>query len=139
MIKNSFLKNGISEFWLEALIVFIQTYSQIVNYNVFIHVCVHNKNMSYTKIVITNFRVKLRKLSFILFSQIQMRKEKFPQTCEFWIIKVVLFIVSSPDSVGVDNVNLKNEISAISHGQIFRGDTCRTWSASYLFPKSGDN
>ena len=36
---------------------------------------VHNLNMNFTKIVITNFHEKLRKLSFMFFSEIQIIKD----------------------------------------------------------------
>ena len=49
-LKNSFLKNGIIEFWSETLIVSISTYSSNDNY-------FDNQNEISTKIVITNFCV----------------------------------------------------------------------------------
>ena len=59
IFENSFFKNGKLEFWSEALISYILSYSSNDN-------LVHNQNMIYTKIVFTNFRENLLKLSFIV-------------------------------------------------------------------------
>ena len=68
IFEDSSLKNGILEFWSEALIVSILTYYSNDNY-------VHNRIMIFIKIVITNFHEKWRKLSIMSFSEIQIIKD----------------------------------------------------------------
>ena len=58
VLETSFLKNDIFKFRFETLIVSFLRYSSNDNE-------VHNQNMNATKIVITNFRGKLQKISFI--------------------------------------------------------------------------
>ena len=55
MFENSFLKNGVLEFWSKALIASILTYSSNDNE-------VHNQNMISTKVVFTNFCRKRTKI-----------------------------------------------------------------------------
>ena len=59
--------------------------------------------MTSTVIVITQFREKLQELSYMLFSQIQMKQMfgKSPETCQFRNAK---FPISDPDSAGVNRI-----------------------------------
>ena len=68
VLENSFLKNCLMKFLIEALIVLILTHS--LNENK-----VHNQNMIFTQIVVTNFHEKLRKISFMSFREIQIIKD----------------------------------------------------------------
>ena len=60
--------------------------------------------MIFTKIVIANWHEKLRKLSFLFFRKIQIRKifAKILGTSHFWNIKVALLKISNPDSLWVN-------------------------------------
>ena len=65
IFENSFLKNAILKFRSEALGVSFLTISSNENQD-------YDQNMISMRIIITNFRDKLRKLSFMLFSYICM-------------------------------------------------------------------
>ena len=62
--------------------------------------------MIFTKILITNFREKMQKLSLMFFRKIQMLKtvRKKPKSMPFWYIKLALFKISNPDSLRVKAV-----------------------------------
>ena len=51
---------------------------------------VHNKNMVFSKIVMTNFNEKLQKILFIFYSEIQIIKDGFKK-----------FKILNPDSLGL--------------------------------------
>ena len=70
ILENSFLKNGILKFWSAALIISIITYPW--NFLWF-----HDQNIACRKIVITNFRENLRKLSNTFFKRILMMKDVY--------------------------------------------------------------
>ena len=70
IFENSFLKNGILEFWSESLFVSILTYASNDNKD-------HSQNMIFTKIVMTKFREKFWKSSFMFFSEIQIIKDVY--------------------------------------------------------------
>ena len=136
ILENSFLKNGILEFWAETEIVSILRCSS-KDYDV------HNQNMIYAKIVITKFYEILRKLSFMLFSGIrmmktvcQMPKKSFILTHSFWIIKVASFRVTNPDSKGVnletlmiwDVLRASPIVCALVWGGLWRGEMAGAWT-----------
>ena len=94
IFENSFLKNGILELGSETIIVSIFIDSSTDKY-------VHNTKMISTKIVITVFRKKNRKLSFLFISKIQVMKDVYKKLkIKPIFIQIASFKNSNPDSVG---------------------------------------
>ena len=108
IFQNSLLKNDILEFSSEALIVSILINSSNDNH-------VRYQNLTFTKIVITNFREKLRKFSFMFFSKISKVNDlaKSLKSSQLWIILDTYILLLRLNSLKFQTPTvwgLKNEV-----------------------------
>ena len=138
IFENSFFKNGKLEIWSKALII------SILN-----HKFVRYRNIISTKIVITNFRQKLRKSLLQIFaknyenchlySSAKFRSWKMSgtslKTSRFLIIKAASFDICNPDSVGVNSRNRFTKSHLFTHC----GLVCNWVFSDQYSPQSNPN